>query len=126
MCRVLVAEDDAEMRRLVIEALWKDGHSVLEVVDGRALLEMLLRALAREPGAGIDVVVSDLRMPGVSGLEVAEHLACARQRFPFVLMTAFGDVEVRRRADAIGAVLLEKPLSLAELRNAVLKLAVAL
>jgi two-component system response regulator (stage 0 sporulation protein F) len=124
MCRVLVAEDDCEMRRLVVEALAKDGHVVLEATDGAGLLDALAEALGHDPGdARVDVVVSDLRMPGFTGLEVVECLSLADQRLPFILMTAFGDDDVRRRASAAGALLLDKPLSLGELRGAVLRLA---
>lgn len=124
MCHVLVAEDDREMRRLVVEALRKDGHLVLEAADGAGLVEALAEALGEDPGdARVDVVVSDVRMPGFTGLEVAEYLFLADQRLPFILMTAFGDDDIRRRASAAGALLLDKPLSLGELRGAVLRLA---
>jgi two-component system response regulator (stage 0 sporulation protein F) len=124
MCRVLVAEDDCEMRRLVVEALRKDGHLVREATDGAGLLEALADAFGQDPGETcVDVVVSDVRMPGFTGLEVVECLSLADHGLPFILMTAFGDDEIRRRAGAAGALLLDKPLSLAELRGAVLRLA---
>src|SRR5579863_5101412 len=124
MCRVLVAEDDREMRRLVVEALRKDGHLVHEAADGHDLVNAIVRAVAQEPGApGIDVIVSDVRMPGFTGIDVVEWLVYIGRRLPFVLMTAFGDDELRQRARAAGAVVLDKPLSLAQLRDAVLRLA---
>ena len=124
MSRVLVAEDDHEMRRLVVEALRKDGHEVTEAADGGRLLVRLAELFDRDYFlAGVDVIVSDVRMPICSGLELVERLFEARWRVPCILMTAFGDDDIRRRASAVGALLLDKPLSLDELREAVGRLA---
>jgi DNA-binding response OmpR family regulator len=120
MARVLVAEDDPDMRNLVVEALRKDGHEVQQAVDGGHLLVRLAEAFDQDPTlASIDVVVSDVRMPGCSGLEIVERLFDARWCVPLVLMTAFGDEETRNRAQRVGAVLFDKPLRLDELRAAV-------
>ena len=124
MSRVLVAEDDPEMRRLVVEALRKDGHEVQEVADGGRLLVHIAELFHRDPTMSqIDVVVSDVRMPVCNGLELLERLADARWRVPMILMTAFGDEDTRKRAERIGAVLFDKPLSLDALRAAVKRLA---
>jgi len=123
MSRVLVAEDDPEMRKLVVEALRKDGHEILEASDGAQMLVLLAETFHREPGLGsVDVIVTDVRMPGENGLDVVERVSQARWKIPCILMTAFGDDEVRWRAQRMGATLLDKPLSLAELRAAVARL----
>lgn len=123
MCRVLVAEDDPEMRRLVVEALRKDGHEVQEASDGGRLLVRIAEAFESDPSlALIDVIVSDVRMPVCSGLDLLERLVEARWRVPFILMTAFGDDDTRRRAEGLGAVLFDKPLSMEALRAAVRRL----
>ena len=99
MTRVLVAEDDPEMRRLVVEALRKDGHDVIEASDGGRLLVHLAEAFDRDPTlACLDVVVSDMRMPVCSGLDLFERLAEARWKVPFILMTAFGDEDTDRKS----------------------------
>jgi len=124
MPHVLVAEDDPEMRRLVVEALRKDGHDVEEVPDGGRLLVLIAEAFHRDPSMSeIDVIVSDVRMPVCSGLELLEKLADARWQVPFVLMTAFGDEDTRRRAERVGALLFDKPFTLDTLRAAVRRLA---
>lgn len=124
MCRVLVAEDDPEMRRLVVEALRKDGHQVTEAIDGGRLLVHIAEAFDRDPSLSlVDVIVSDVRMPVCSGLELLERLYDARWSVPMILMTAFGDEDTRKRAERIGAVLFDKPLSLQALRDAVKRLA---
>jgi CheY-like chemotaxis protein len=123
MCRVIVAEDDPEMRRLVVEALRKDGHHVTEAADGGRLLVQIAEAFDRDPSlSAVDVIVSDVRMPVCNGIELLERLADARWRVPVILMTAFGDEDTRKRAERIGAVLFDKPLSLDALRAAVKRL----
>jgi two-component system phosphate regulon response regulator PhoB len=117
MSRILVAEDDPEMRRLIVDALRGDGHEVAEAIDGGDVLRRLREA--RAASAEIDVLVSDMRMPGGNGLEILERLAAAGCRVSSILMTAFGDEAVRRRAKRAGAIYLEKPLSLDELRATV-------
>jgi two-component system cell cycle response regulator CpdR len=126
MSRVLVAEDDPEMRRLVAEALRRDWHDVIEASDGGQLLvriaeEFHRRATLRE----IDLIVTDVRMAVCTGLELAETLAEDGWTIPCILITAFGDDETRARAGRIGAVLIDKPLSLEELRATVNRLAPA-
>jgi DNA-binding response OmpR family regulator len=124
LARVLVAEDDAEMRRLVVEALRKDGHEVLEASDGGRMLVKLAEAYDTDPTLDlVDVIVSDVRMPVCSGLDLLERLAEARWQVPCILMTAFGDDETRQRAENIGALLFDKPMSLDVLRAAVKRLA---
>jgi CheY-like chemotaxis protein len=124
MARVLVAEDDREMRRLVVEALRKDGHEVVEATDGgRLLVQLAVEFEGDHALQGVDLIVSDIRMPVCNGLDLAERLSEARWDVPCILMTAFGDDDIRRRARAVGAVLLDKPLSLDELRSAVARTA---
>jgi len=124
MSRVLVAEDDPEMRRLVVESLRKDGHEVLEAADGGRMLVRLAEVFDRDPSLlYVDVIVCDMRMPVCNGLDLLERLAEARWRIPCILMTAFGDDETRERAARIGATLLDKPLALDLLRAAVKRLA---
>ena len=67
--RVLVAEDDREMRRLVIDSLRRGGYDVVDVTDGGQLLLRITDFYRLRPAAAaIDLIVSDIRMPVVSGL----------------------------------------------------------
>lgn len=123
MSRVLVAEDDPEMRKLVVQALRRDGHEILEASDGEQMLLRLAELFDQDATmCSVDVIVTDVRMPMCSGLDVVERLAEARWKVPCILMTAFGDDEVRSRAQSVGATLLDKPLSLDELREAVARI----
>ncbi len=123
MARVLVAEDDSEMRRLVVEALQKDGHDVTAVADGGWLFVRLAEAFHYNPPYSmIDCVVSDVRMPECGGLDLLEGLTDVHGCVPIILMTAFGDDDLRARAENLGWLLMEKPLSLDALRSAVRRL----
>lgn len=118
--RVLVAEDDEEMRRLVVEALRKDGYEVISVSDGGRLLVTLAHEFVDGEGVELaDIVVSDLRMPVCSGMEILEQVRAARWRTPVILMTAFGDAGTREHARTLGALLFDKPFDLDDLRTAV-------
>jgi CheY-like chemotaxis protein len=113
--RVLLVEDDPEMRELMALALQGDGYEVREAADG---LEAL-RLLGAEGNPGIDLVVSDIRMPGCSGLEMLQRLRGRPSQVPVVLVTAFGDRETHARARRLGAALLDKPFELDDLRELV-------
>jgi CheY-like chemotaxis protein len=120
---VLVADDDPEMLRLLAEALRSDWHEVIEARDGGQLLVRIAEEFHRRTSLSeFDVIVSDVRMPVCSGLELAEHLAEDGWKIPCLLLTAFGDEETRRRAERIGAVLLEKPVALELVRVTVNRL----
>jgi DNA-binding response OmpR family regulator len=116
-------KDDAEMRRLVAESLLKDGYEVELVPDGGHLLVALARqfadALRLRP---FDLVVSDIRMPVCTGLEIVEQLRLLKCSIPVVLLTGFGDADTRLKALALDAILFEKPFDVDELRIAVASL----
>lgn len=118
--RILVAEDDADMRWLVVEALVKDGYDVVAVPDGGRLLVRLARSFTDWGGADrADLVVTDIRMPVCTGMQILEQLRAAHWHVPVILMTAFGDVATREHARTLGALLFDKPFDLDDLREAV-------
>jgi CheY-like chemotaxis protein len=118
--RVLVAEDDPEMRRVLVETFRAEGYEVYDVGDGAALLIELARN-HRFHYDTVDVVVADVRMPLCSGLQALETIRSVRPHLPFVLLTAFGDKEMHARATALGAELLDKPVSMKRVASAVTK-----
>ena len=119
--RVLLAEDDEELRWLLARLLRQDGHQVIEVNDGCELLEHLAREV-KDDGRleGADVIVSDIRMPGYTGIAALHGLRQVGCDVPMVLITAFGDVSTHELVASIAsALLLDKPLDLDDLRRAV-------
>ena len=125
VARIVVAEDDAEMRRLVVEALRKDGHEVIEAADGAHLLVEVVSKAHRAESPPVDLIVSDIRMPAASGLDVVIALREAHCATKVILMTAFGDDDTRARAEALGARLFDKPFALKDLRRAVIAMLAA-
>jgi CheY-like chemotaxis protein len=120
---VIVAEDDPEMRALVAESLRRDGHHVVEVTDGAGLLGRIGRQYRRvEPAPHIDLIVSDVRMPSMTGLEILRGLRAAGCRTHVILMSAFCDVDLRRQASELDAILLSKPFGMKELRETAARL----
>ncbi|WP_437587626.1 response regulator [Sorangium sp. So ce1000] len=115
--RVLLAEDDRELRLLLATALRRDGYEVLEAHNANHLLELMGEALVSGGGGPVDVVVSDIRMPGRSGLELLAGLRRDDWATPVVLITAFGDPETHAEAYRLGAdAVLDKPLDVDDLR----------
>jgi DNA-binding response OmpR family regulator len=123
--RLLVVEDDPEMRSLLAGVLSRDGYEVMQAASGNEAIEALRRSLDVRflmP----DMLVMDVRMPGPSGLHVLKALRAAGWSVPVVLVTGFGSVELHREASGFGPVLvLDKPFDLDDLRAAIISLASA-
>jgi two-component system alkaline phosphatase synthesis response regulator PhoP len=110
---VLVVDDDAAVRAVVRSVLEAEGLEVVEAADGPAAL-LLLDAIN---GRGPDMVVLDVMMPGIDGIEVCKHID--HDRVKVVMLSALDDVDTRDRAAAAGAdVYLTKPFSSVELLDA--------
>ncbi len=118
--RVLLAEDDDEMRRLLASALRRDGFEVIEIEDGVELFNYIgLVWMNDRTQTPPDLVISDVRMPGFTGLEILDLLYQADSGLPVILITAFGDEETHARARALGArAVFDKPFDLDDLRTA--------
>src|SRR5512142_713088 len=84
--RILVVDDDPASRELLRKVLATEGHQVVQAADGREALA----ELRRQPA---DLVVSDIRMPDVDGVQLLERMREATPDVPVILVTAFGDVE---------------------------------
>jgi DNA-binding response OmpR family regulator len=118
--RALVVEDDDEMRLLVVDALERDGFDVFSAPSARAAKRLLEELSIREwTPRGVDVVVTDVRMPGESGLDLAHSLRQAGWPVALVVMTAFADSDVVDQTARLGAELLPKPFRTTLLRRLV-------
>lgn len=121
---ILVAEDDAALRAFLVQVLRRDGYEVVEAGDGAAALDRI--GLSR-PGSGEprmpDMLITDVRMPGLTGLEVLAGLRRADWATPVILITAFGDWRTLAEASRLGAAaVFAKPFDVDDLRTAVLNL----
>jgi DNA-binding response OmpR family regulator len=110
---VLVVDDDDAIRGVVRSVLEADGFEVVEAADGPAAL-LLLDAIN---GRGPDMVVLDVMMPGIDGIEVCRRID--HERVKVVMLSARDDADTKDRAKAAGADLyLTKPFSAIELLDA--------
>lgn len=111
---VLVVDDDDAIRGVVRSVLQADGFEVVEAADGPAAL-LLLDAIN---GRGPDLVVLDVMMPGIDGIEVCRKID--HDKVKVIMLSARDDADTRSRASAAGADgYLTKPFSAIELLDAV-------
>jgi DNA-binding response OmpR family regulator len=107
---VALAEDDEEFRAFLALRLREAGFDVLECATGLGLLRLLAARDGEEELEPIDLVISDLRMPGASGIDVLASRGLLVDCPPFILITAFGDAATSERALSLGAdAVLDKP-----------------
>jgi CheY-like chemotaxis protein len=110
------------MRTLLLRALANDGHRVQAFGNGAAALDHL-RAAANTLDATPQVLITDIRMPGLSGLEMMAALRDLRCDVHTIVMTAFGSRATHEEALALGALtVLDKPFDVDELRDALQRL----
>jgi two-component system response regulator HydG len=106
---LLVADDDPGLRESLERTLTREGYRVVLASDGHAALERL-------QGGGIDLVLTDLKMPGLTGIEVLRAAKAIAPDVDVILLTAFGTVEEAVRAMKDGAYdFLTKPFQRAQL-----------
>jgi two-component system, OmpR family, response regulator len=110
--RVLLAEDDEGARRIMAASLRALDLEVVELKDGGRLLVALAAQFKTEHGPDIALVVTDLRMPVLDGLQVIKGLRAAHWRIPVIVVTAHDSDDVRDNVAMLGAVFLPKPLDL--------------
>ena len=112
---ILVVDDEPSVRRFVSEVLKQQGHEVIEVAGGREAIRAVY-----ERSSMPDLVVSDVDMPDMSGVELAARLSADRPGIRIVLMTGRPDsTELARKHPEIVSAVLLKPFSLDALLDAV-------
>lgn len=119
--RVLVVDDDPDLRELLTGRLRRVGCIVVPIPTGSDALV----ALRETAVSSIDLVLIDLRMPGLSGLEVLRRVRLELGTIPALLMTAYAADEVRAAALALGIHVIEKPFTFETLRRSMVLLALS-
>src|SRR6201984_452689 len=115
MPAILIVEDEAKMRRLLELNLGEDGFTTLSAGEAESGLKLL-------HGSSVDLVVTDLKLPGMNGLEFLQAVKRQNSALPVVVMTAFGSVETAVEAMKAGASdYVLKPFSLTEMRMVIHK-----
>lgn len=112
---ILAVDDEPHMRRLLEISLRQAGYKALVAEDGRQALQMIA-------AQNVDCVVSDLHMPGMSGLVLLEQIRQQSERLPFIMVTAQGEVQTAVAAMKLGASdYIQRPFELETLELAISK-----
>lgn len=109
MAKLLIAEDEAPLRELLVRGLTASGHEVTAVADG-------IEALHALEDDAFDLLISDIMMPELDGVSLALKVAKEWPGLPIVLMTGFADQQARaRNLNALVQRVVAKPFSLEDL-----------
>ena len=111
--RILVVEDDAAIRRIIHRVLSRAGYQVLVAEQG----EKALAVAGREQG--IDLVISDVVMPGMGGVELRKRLAALHPTVRFILVSGYSEEEVYKEIREMDTRFLPKPFTPAQLLRCV-------
>ena len=113
--RVLFVDDEVEFLQLMEKRLSRRGMEVSTAPDGQSALDMLDAVLA-EGGEMFKVVVMDVRMPGMDGLETLRHMKAKAPELPVILLTGHACMGVAGQGMDLGAYdYMLKPVSISEL-----------
>ena len=115
MAKILIAEDNDDIRGLVVRALSDDGHDLVATADGAAALD----ALNRHNG-DFDLLLTDVKMPVMDGIALALAAGRDHPEMAIMLMTGFADQRERTHGlDALVHDVIAKPFSLEQIKGAV-------
>jgi two-component system cell cycle sensor histidine kinase/response regulator CckA len=104
--QVLVVDDERAIRRFAARVLDEAGYTVHEASDGAEALAFIAAL-----GAGVDVVVSDIVMPRLNGVELVQALATTHPDLPVILMTGYGAGALAERGIVAPCAVLAKPFA---------------
>jgi CheY-like chemotaxis protein len=115
---ILVVDDEPDVEALFRQQFRRDLRTGRFVMDFAHSAEMALRRISDAAGVSLILILSDINMPGMSGLELLPKARIMRPDVPVIMITAYGDAETKRKAFEGGAeALLTKPIDFVMLRN---------
>jgi two-component system cell cycle sensor histidine kinase/response regulator CckA len=107
---ILVVDDEPVVRQIAARILTEEGYAVLEAADGLEAFELVQRQ-----ATALSLVLSDIVMPRLTGIELVERLSVSNPLLPVVLMSAYGAVQLAERGVAPPCGVLAKPFRPARL-----------
>ncbi len=111
--RILIVDDEATIRASLVESLTREGYEISSAETGE-------EALAKCHSTSFDLVITDLKLPGVSGIEILQALRNQGNGTPVIMMTAYGDVDTAVNAMRMGAYdFIPKPFKLGVMKSQV-------
>jgi CheY-like chemotaxis protein len=115
---VLVVDDESDVEDLFRQQFRRDLRAGRFTMDFAQSRDGALQRIRDAAGASLILILSDINMPGMSGLELLPKAKAARPDVPVIMITAYGDADTRRKALEGGAeALLTKPIDFAALRS---------
>ncbi|MDY0391473.1 MAG: response regulator, partial [Desulfobulbus oligotrophicus] len=113
MADILIVDDELSMRQFLKILLEKEGYNVATAADGREALDLVTRQ-------SFDLIISDIRMPGMSGLELLAQLKQIKADMGVIMITAFASPEDAVEAMKNGAFdYITKPFNVDEIKNVI-------
>ena len=118
MTLVLVVDDEPDVEMLFRQQFRRDLRAGRFTMDFAQSADSALRLITDASAASLILILSDINMPGMSGLELLPKARAARPDVPIIMITAYGDADTKRKAIEGGAeALFTKPIDFAMLRN---------
>ncbi|MDQ0496081.1 MULTISPECIES: response regulator [Paenibacillus] len=113
--KVLIVDDQNGIRILLMEVFGSEGYETFQAANGKIALEIV----EKEPP---DLVLLDMKIPGMDGLEILKHLKAMNPDIKVIMMTAYGELDMIKEATELGALMhFTKPFDIDEMRIAVNK-----
>jgi CheY-like chemotaxis protein len=115
---ILVVHDEPDVEVLFRQHFRRDLHAGRFTMEFAQSGPAALQRISDAAGVSLILILSDINMPGISGLELLPRAKALRPDVPVIMITAYGDAETKRKALENGAeTLLTKPIDFATLRN---------
>ncbi|WP_277884428.1 response regulator [Paenibacillus polymyxa] len=113
--KVLIVDDQNGIRILLMEVFGSEGYETFQAANGKIALEIV----EKEPP---DLVLLDMKIPGMDGLEILKHLKTMNPDIKVIMTTAYGELDMIKEATELGALMhFTKPFDIDEMRIAVNK-----
>ncbi len=113
--KVLIVDDQNGIRVLLLEVFSSEGYNTFQAANGKIALEIVMR---ESP----DLVLLDMKIPGMDGLEILKHIKTIDSSIKVIMMTAYGELDMIKEATDLGALMhFTKPFDIDEMRMEVNK-----
>lgn len=111
--KVLIVDDQNGIRILLMEVFSSEGYDTFQASNGKLALEIVKREAP-------DLVLLDMKIPGMDGLEILKHVKTINRDIKVIMMTAYGELDMIKEATDLGALMhFTKPFDIDEMRIAV-------
>jgi two-component system response regulator (stage 0 sporulation protein F) len=111
--KLLIVDDQNGIRILLMEVFSNEGYETYQASNGKLALDIVR-------SASPDLVLLDMKIPGMDGLDILKHIKSIDSTIKVIMMTAYGELDMIKEATDLGAIMhFTKPFDIDELRTAV-------